>query len=58
MTSEFEVGTQIRAWTMHDEGMDAGVSAQTGHVRSTGLTYAVLANTSSGAWPVVRAILA
>lgn len=39
------------------EGMDAGVSAQTGWIRSSGITYAVLSNTSSGAWPMVRALL-
>jgi len=39
------------------EGMDAGVSCQTGVIRSAGLCYAVLANTSSGAGNVVRAIL-
>ena len=38
------------------EGMDAGVSMQTGFRRSTGECYAVLANTSSGAWPLARAI--
>ena len=40
------------------EGMDAGVSSQTGVVRSRGISYAVLANTSGGAWNVARAILA
>ena len=38
------------------EGMDAGVSMQTGVRRSTGERYSVLANTSSGAWPIVRAV--
>ncbi len=38
------------------EGMDPGVSFQSGVVRSTGLTYAVLSNTSSGAWPVAKLI--
>lgn len=36
------------------EGMDAGVSARTAYDRPSGLTYVVLANTSSGAWPIVR----
>ena len=40
------------------EGMDAGVSLQTGSDRSSGLRYSVLSNTSSGAWPVVKRILA
>ena len=40
------------------EGMDAGVSAQTGWIRSTDVTYVVLSNTSSGAWPLARAIVA
>ncbi len=37
-------------------GMDAGVSACTGVHRSTDTVYAVLSNTSSGAWPVTKAI--
>lgn len=36
------------------EGMDAGVSARTAYDRPSGLTYTVLSNTSSGAWPIVR----
>jgi CubicO group peptidase (beta-lactamase class C family) len=36
------------------EGMDAGVSCRTAHDRASGVTYVVLANTSSGAWPFVR----
>lgn len=39
------------------EGQDAGVSFMSGTRRHTGLEYAVLSNTSSGAWPLVRAIL-
>ena len=39
------------------EGMDAGVSFQSGFLPSSGARYSVLANTSSGAWPVVRALL-
>lgn len=39
------------------EGMDAGVSSQTGFIASQDLTYAVFANTSSGAWPLVRALV-
>ena len=40
------------------EGMDAGVSAQTGWIRSSNVTYAVLSNTSSGAWPLATTIVA
>ncbi len=40
------------------EGMDAGVSFQSGFIRSTGLRYSVLSNTSSGTWPLVKAITA
>ena len=36
------------------EGMDAGVSCRTGYDRSSGLSYTVISNTSSGAWPIVR----
>jgi CubicO group peptidase (beta-lactamase class C family) len=36
------------------EGMDAGVSCRTVHDRRSGLTYTVISNTSSGAWPLVR----
>jgi CubicO group peptidase (beta-lactamase class C family) len=36
------------------EGMDAGVSCRTVYDRPSGLTYAVISNTSSGAWPLVR----
>ena len=36
------------------EGMDAGVSCRTGYDRSSSLTYTVISNTSSGAWPIVR----
>lgn len=36
------------------EGMDAGISCRTAHDRSSGPTYAVIANTSSGAWPMAR----
>lgn len=38
------------------EGMDAGVSMQTGVRRSTGERYSVLANTSEGAWPLAKRI--
>lgn len=40
------------------EGMDAGVSFQTGWVKSKKMTYTVLANTSAGAWPLARTITA
>ena len=36
------------------EGMDAGISCRTAHDRTSGITYVVLANTSSGAWPLAR----
>jgi CubicO group peptidase (beta-lactamase class C family) len=36
------------------EGMDAGISCRTVHDRSSRLTYAVISNTSSGAWPIAR----
>lgn len=35
-------------------GSDAGVSFRTVHDPSTGTTHTVLANTSSGAWPIAR----
>jgi CubicO group peptidase (beta-lactamase class C family) len=36
------------------EGMDAGVSCRTVYDRESSLTYTVISNTSSGAWPIVR----
>ncbi len=36
------------------EGSDAGVSCRTVHDRPSGLTYTVISNISSGAWPLVR----
>jgi CubicO group peptidase (beta-lactamase class C family) len=36
------------------EGSDAGVSCRTVHDRPSSLTYTVVSNTSSGAWPLVR----
>ena len=38
--------------TVEIHGCDAGVSCQTVHDRPSGVTYAVLANDSSGAWPI------
>ncbi len=38
------------------EGMDAGVSFQSGVFRSADVRYSVLSNTSSGAWPLVKMI--
>jgi CubicO group peptidase (beta-lactamase class C family) len=35
------------------EGMDAGVSCRTAYDRPSGVTYTVISNTSSGAWPLV-----
>ena len=36
------------------EGSDAGVSCRTAYDRPSGLTYVVISNTSTGAWPLVR----
>jgi CubicO group peptidase (beta-lactamase class C family) len=36
------------------EGYDAGVSFRTVHEPATGMTCTVLANTTSGAWPIAR----
>ncbi len=36
------------------EGMDAGVSFRSAYDRPSGLTYTVISNTSSGAWPMVK----
>jgi CubicO group peptidase (beta-lactamase class C family) len=36
------------------EGMDAGVSCRTAFDPSSEITYVVISNTSSGAWPLVR----
>jgi CubicO group peptidase (beta-lactamase class C family) len=38
------------------EGSDAGVSFRTAHRPSTHATYAVVSNTTTGAWPIVRAV--
>lgn len=38
------------------EGMDAGVSFQSGVFREADVRYSVLSNTSSGAWPLVKTI--
>ena len=38
------------------EGYDAGISARTMHRASTGTTCTVLANTSEGAWPLLRVL--
>ena len=38
------------------EGMDAGVSFQSGVFRQAEVRYSVLSNTSSGVWPLVRTI--
>lgn len=38
------------------EGYDAGVSTRTWHDPATGTTASVIANTSDGAWPVLRAV--
>jgi len=37
-------------------GCDAGVSFRSGRNRATGLEITVLSNTTSGAWPILRAI--
>ena len=36
------------------EGYDAGTSFRSAYDRSSGLSYTVMANTSAGAWPLVR----
>jgi len=41
-------------WSL--EGMDAGVSFRSTHVPERDLTVTVLANTTSGAWPVLKAL--
>ncbi len=38
------------------EGMDPGVSFQSGCFRDEGVTYSVISNTSSGVWPLVKLI--
>ena len=38
------------------EGIDAGVSFQSGVFRDADVRYSVLSNTSSGAWPLVKTI--
>jgi len=38
------------------EGYDAGVSFRTVHDRARDLTHTVVSNTSSGAWPITRAL--
>ena len=38
------------------EGYDAGVSFMSHHDPGTGTTWTVVANTSEGAWPLVRAL--
>ncbi|MBI4934060.1 MAG: beta-lactamase family protein [Actinobacteria bacterium] len=42
--------------TLEWEGYDAGQSFRSGHDRATGITYAVCANTSEGAWPIANEI--
>lgn len=38
------------------EGYDAGVSFRSVHDPTSGLTHSVLSNTSSGAWPITKAL--
>ncbi len=38
------------------EGSDVGVSFRTAHRPSSGVTYAVVSNTTDGAWPIARAV--
>jgi CubicO group peptidase (beta-lactamase class C family) len=40
--------------TVFLEGMDAGVSCRTAYDRPSGLMYAVISNTSDGAWPLAK----
>lgn len=57
-TESYGLGFWIRpdGEAVNLEGMDAGVSARTGHHRPSGLTWAVLSNTSPGAWPLAKII--
>lgn len=50
----FWIGPDRR--TVQLEGMDAGVSVCSGANPDTGFVYSVLANDSSGAWPLARAV--
>jgi CubicO group peptidase (beta-lactamase class C family) len=54
--SRYGLGFWLRADrdTVMLEGMDAGVSCRTVYDRPSGLTYTVVSNTSSGAWPLVK----
>jgi CubicO group peptidase (beta-lactamase class C family) len=53
--SRYGLGFWLRADrdTVMLEGSDAGVSCRTVYDRPSGLTYTVISNTSSGAWPLV-----
>jgi CubicO group peptidase (beta-lactamase class C family) len=50
----FWIGSDRR--TVQLEGMDAGVSFRSGANPDTGFVYCVMANDSSGAWPLARAV--
>jgi len=41
---------------IHMEGNDPGISFRSSFEPATGLLYTVISNTTSGAWPIVRAI--
>ncbi|MFT7518144.1 MAG: CubicO group peptidase (beta-lactamase class C family) [Kiritimatiellia bacterium] len=67
MTAEISVYNDTRSygrgfWLGPDadhvwlEGRDAGVSFQSGVFRAADVRYSVLSNTSTGAWPLVKAI--
>ncbi|MEM9464808.1 MAG: serine hydrolase domain-containing protein [Actinomycetota bacterium] len=62
-THEGDTGYGLGCWVSTDgdhvwlEGMDAGVSLVTGFRRTDGLRYSVLSNTSSGVWPLAKAVL-
>lgn len=55
-TKRYGLGFWLHATTdtVMLEGYDAGVSFRTTHQPSSGLTHTVIANTSEGAWPIIR----
>jgi CubicO group peptidase (beta-lactamase class C family) len=54
--SRYGLGFWLRAdrETVMLEGSDAGISCRTAFDRESGISYTVISNTSSGAWPIVR----
>lgn len=68
MTAEFSVYNDTRSYGrgfwlgpgadhVWIEGMDAGVSFQSGVFRDADVRYSVLSNTSAGVWPLVKTII-